>query len=70
MRPDPPEPPGGQDHDPPDLDLALVVTIRLLTDLAARFASSEADGDADLALRVLAVGAVLDRIRENRRGED
>jgi hypothetical protein len=66
MRPDPPEKPGGQDDQPPDLGLALAVVIHLLVDLRQRLALAEPvpEEDADLVLRILAISAVLRRIRD------
>jgi len=60
----PPEHPGGQDDDPPDLLLALVATLTLLSDVRDRLDRERDDRAADLRLRISAIAAVLARLRD------
>lgn len=60
---DPFEPDGGQDDEPPDLRLALVVAIKLLRALHTYLDPDEPHGDRDdLRLRIAAVRHVLVRV--------
>jgi len=55
----PPELPDGQESEPPDLRLALVVAIVLFSDLEPVLR----DREPDLLLRLIAVRQVLRRLR-------
>lgn len=58
-------PPERLDPDPPDLDLALVVVLRLLLDVERHLATGKGDR-AELVLRLAAVASVLRRIQALR----
>jgi hypothetical protein len=55
----PPELPGGQESELPDLRLALVVAVALLTDIEPTLRERE----PELFLRLVAVRSVLRRLR-------
>lgn len=64
------EPEHGQEDDPADVLLALLVGIRLLRDLAEHLDHLEPEPErADLLLRIGAVLAVLHRVRTRLEGE-
>ena len=66
----PPEPPEGQDPEPPDLDLLLHVVRVLLYDLARRLDRAGAsEADRDLVGRAWAVRRVVVRAIKVRGGE-
>jgi len=67
----PPEHPGGQDDQPPNLRRALIVTRLLLSDVDAYLREFEGD-PADLRLRIDAARKVLRRlvVEEERDGSD
>jgi hypothetical protein len=52
------------EEDPPDVELALLVVLRLLRDLAEHLDGRGTDTRADLTLRVKAVAQVIYRLRE------
>jgi hypothetical protein len=62
----PPEPPDGQESDPPDEKLALAVTITLLTDVEPVLR----ERDPELVLRLIAIRQVLRRLRKHLDGGD
>lgn len=59
----PPELPGGQETELPDLRLTLVVGSQLLTDIEPILRASEEH--ADLLLRLAAVRSVMRRLRDH-----
>jgi hypothetical protein len=66
----PPEFPGGQDDEPPDVRQAIIVTLVLLADLHRQLTDPDPDQDpdddwAELLLRMGAVVAVLRRVRDH-----
>jgi hypothetical protein len=63
----PPEPPEGQDPEPPDLDLLLHAVRVLLRDVALRLDPDDTGAD-DLALRARAVRRAVVRAIVNREG--
>ena len=69
VRPDPIEPPGGQEAEPPDFLLAAIAAIHLLRDVRGRLERDHAEHlddveAAELLLRIGAVVAVLRRVRD------
>lgn len=65
----PPEPRGGQDDEPPDVRLAVVVAVLLLRDLADLLDGDREDA-ADLRRRLGAVLTVLVRVRRHLEGPE
>jgi len=61
----PPEPVAGQDDTPPNLELAVLVTIRVLLDVRSRLRATRdvGEGADDLLLRIAALLSVLHKIR-------
>lgn len=59
----PPELPVGQDDEPPNRLLAVIVAIRVLNECETRLKGIGDDDDADLLLRLAAIRSVLRRLR-------
>lgn len=55
-----------QEPDPPDLRLAIAVTVQLLDELWLRLGddTADTDDDANLLLRIAAIRSVLRRIQD------
>ena len=62
------EPPEGQDPDPPNLHLAVLVALLLLRDVRQRLGRPGRRRGRDLVLRVRALVKVLRRIRDELEG--
>lgn len=65
------EPPEGQDPDPPNTLLAVIVALSLLRDLRDRLQHDADDGDheaPELLLRTVALLSVLRRVRRHLEG--
>lgn len=64
----PVEPAGGQDPDPPNVDLALAIVLALLADVVDALHDHRRRNHRDLLLRIGAVRRALIRLQEHRAG--